>query len=204
MAGMDSLLDGMKVTKEKKNNGKEKIFLPCKKKMVDDLVGFKKKITDLLAKVGKIEYLFETGVRERRLQDAKKGNYLQSYYCQGSDQTIRVTCSDRFSKIAEEDVEDLKAFCTKNDIEFDTLFNTDESLVTKNFTKENLEKMLNSFKKTWGEEEGIKFFKNMFEYKKSVSTIKGFDEKQFSLDDDVRESITTQFTKQAKASVVTK
>ncbi len=206
MAGIDSLLNEVKVTKEKKKNGKEKIFFQCSKKKVDDLISLKKKRTNLDTDIAKTEYEFETGVRERRQTDAKKGNYLQTYHLQGSEQTIRVTCSDRFSKIAEENVEDLKQFCTKHDIEFDTLFTTNESLVTKAtaFTKENLNKMLGSFKKSFGEKGGVEFFKTMFEYENVVTPAKGFDKMQFDLKDDIREEITTSFTKQAKASVVTK
>jgi len=206
MAGIESLLNEVKATKEKKSNGKEKVFYPCSKKVVDDIVSLKRERDNLNTDISKKEYDLELGVRERREADAKRGNYIQTYYLEGSDQTIRVTCSDRFSKIAEEDVEDLKEFCAKHDIEFDTLFTTNESLVTKSsaFTKENLNKMLDSFKKTFGKEGGVDFFKTMFEYINVVSPAKGFDKAQFDLEDDVRNEITTRFTKQAKASVVTK
>jgi len=63
---------------------------------------------------------------------------------------------------------------------------------------------LDSFKKTFGKEGGVDFFKTMFEYINVVSPAKGFDKFQFDLQDDVRNEITTRFTKQAKASVVTK
>jgi len=206
MAGIESLLNEVKVTKEKKSNGKEKVFYPCQKRVVDDIVSLKKERDNLNTDIAKKEYDLEIGVRAKREGDAKRGNYIQTYYLEGSDQTIRVTCSDRFSNIAEEDVEDLKEFCKSKDLEFDNFFTTKESLQTKSeaFTKENLNKMLDSFKKTFGKEGGVDFFKSMFEYTNVVSPSKGFDKSQFDLQDDVRNEITTRFTKQAKASVVTK
>ena len=43
----------------------------------------------------------------------------------------------------------------------------------------------------------------MFEYVKTIKPIVNYDEKQFDLDKDVREELNS-FTKQAKASLVTK
>ncbi len=143
---------------------------------------------------------------ELRLEEISKGNFQKSIYIECSNgELIRVTQSDKWSVVNPENIPELKQTCADLGVEFEDYFEVVTQIVTLKGVLDDEQKIIDLIL-ALGDgdaDKGKAKFLLMFEYKKTVRPIENYDEKQFDLKTDVREELNS-FTKQAKASLVTK
>jgi len=203
MSKADSILKKAKVEKASKTgNAKEKKMYPSTKetlKLVDGILDKTEKVTNLNSELAVEHARVQELVAEKREVDVPVGDYQQTYHLESSDgRTIRCTFTNKFSKVPDNQVDDLKEACKEHNLTYEELFAESEVLQMKADIlgdKKNVELL---FKKL-----GEKLFYEMFEYITTVKPGAEFDRKQFGFDTEARDELLT-FTKQAKASIVTK
>jgi hypothetical protein len=117
-------------------------------------------------------------------------NHSKSYEVHGNETTTTYVTQDRFT-VKSEDEENIKEIVGDD---FDELFEYDESLTAKKkifSDKELQDKVLNAL--------GEELFAEVFEYKKTLKTKKGFDVKQYKHADKLDD--LRIFVKQYKAAL---
>lgn len=155
--------------------------------------------------------------REKEIKD--RDNFVKTIYIEcSSGELIRCTQTDKWSVVDSENLPELRETCADLGIEFDDYFEVTRTLNTRKGVLDDLEvvselitnlavaiKHENLKDKLDGKEleAGKQKFLQMFEYRDFVKPVENYDKKQYDLEEKVREEINS-FTKQAKASIVTK
>jgi len=169
------------------------------KKVVEEIIQTRDKVDNLNSQLKILEEEIKTAVAEYREKEAEKGKYAQTYYLPGqNERQARCTFTNKFSKIKDEYVGDLKQVCGENGLDFDNLFETAKCLQLKSEALEDEEKV-----RTLIEKLGKDLFLEMFEYTTFVKPVEDFDRKQFGIVKEARKSLS-MFVTQASPMLVTK
>lgn len=191
------------VKKDKKDIKKDaKNLFPAsdnQKKMVEEIIQTRETVENLCSQLKTLEEEIKTAVAGYREEEAEKGKYSQTYYLPGqNDRQARCTFTNKFSKIKDEYVGDLKQVCGEHDLDFNNLFETAKCLQIKSSILEDEKKV-----QTLIEKLGKELFLEMFEYSTFVKPAEDFDRKQFSIAKEARKSLSL-FVTQASPMLVTK
>jgi len=187
----------------------DKVILPTTAesiKLADACRDDKREIDSLTTQYEKNGNELRVLCAELRIEEISKGNFVKTIYIECSNgELIRVTQSDKWSVVNPENIPELQQTCADLGVEFDDYFEVTQTIRTRKGVLDD-KKAVTDLILALGDgdaDKGKAKFLLMFEYVKTVKPIENYDEKQFDLDKDVREELNS-FTKQAKASLVTK
>ena len=191
------------VKKDKKDAKKDaKNLFPAsdnQKKVVEEIIQTRETVENLCLQLKTLEEEIKMAVAEYREKEAEKGKYAQTYYLPGqNERQVRCTFTNKFSKIKDEYVGDLKQVCGENGLDFENLFETSKSLQLKSSALEDETKA-----RTLIEKLGKDLFIELFEYSTFVKPVEDFDRKQFGIAKEARKSLSL-FVTQASPMLVTK
>lgn len=164
------------------------------KQAVDDVISLKAKMDVMKDKLAEAQQTILDHVYPQYAALARAGNFTKTIKVEGNNGTVKFNAKDAFSKLKPEDVPAAKKLLAKK---FGEFYHDDLTITVKKNVSNNakairkLEAMM--------EKAGIDIGE-FFDVVESIITVKGFDQKQFELDEAKRVKLLS-LTPQYKPSI---